>query len=105
MGNCLTTVYENHVSLRKQASSLAPESIHNLSIRWKKLGVPFYLTPNEFKKAVIQKDDINLNYSKYYETGTEIEVLEFLTELLLLSSGPPGNKMRYLFDLFIFSDE
>jgi hypothetical protein len=78
--------------------------INTLASRWKKLGVPFFLTPNEFKKAIIQKDEINLNYSKYYDTGTEIEVLEFLTELMLLSSGLLREKIRYLYELYIFSE-
>lgn len=73
---------------------MVSEKVAALCYRWKKLGQPETLTPNEFQKALVQSDDINLDYSPFYESGCEIDVSEFLTGLLAACTGNLTDKLK-----------
>jgi serine/threonine protein kinase len=74
-------------------------------MRWKKLRNPEKMTPNEFQKAIIQNDDVKINYKKYYDLGEEIEAIDLLTNLLILSNGNLEDRLKTLFALYCFDEQ
>lgn len=105
MGICLTSLYTAHKNDLMKKHVISSDKINNLCVRWRKLRAPETMTPNEFQKAIIQNDDIKLNYKKFYETGLEIEVIEFLTCLIILSNGKLDERLKTLFSLYCFEDQ
>ncbi|CAG9319478.1 unnamed protein product [Blepharisma stoltei] len=105
MGICLTTLYSAYKNDLMKKHIIPSEKINNLCVRWRKLRAPETMTPNEFQKAIIQNDDIKLNYKKFYDTGLEIEVIEFLTGLIILSNGKLEDRLKTLFSLYCFEDQ
>lgn len=71
---------------------------------WKQLGIPFFMTVKEFQTR-IACDEIRVNYERYSESGNEVEVIEFLTYLLLLCTGKFDLKLQLLFKLYNFEEE
>lgn len=63
-------------------------------MRWKKLKSPETLTPNEFQKAIIQNEDLKLNYKKFYDSGTEIDAIEFLSGMVFGCNGSLEEKLK-----------
>jgi hypothetical protein len=93
MGATLTANYPTHHLHRSLLTRITRDQVDTLAKRWKKLGSPLFLTPNEFQKALVQGDDLKLNYDKFYQTGSEIDVCDFLTQLLILSRGAVSEKL------------
>ena len=63
----------------------------------------------EFHKNVVQ-EEFNMNYDKYLSNGIEIEAIEFLTGLILMSVGPLESKIEgkvylALFEFYKFEEE
>jgi hypothetical protein len=63
-------------------------------MRWKKLKSPETLTPNEFQKAIIQNEDLKLNYKKFYDSGTEIDAIEYLSGMVFGCNGSLEEKLK-----------
>lgn len=89
--------------MRKHNISSDKASI--LCTRWKKLRSPEFMTPNEFQKAIIQNDEIKINYKQYYDSGEEIEAIELLTNLVILSNGKLEERLKTLFHLYCFDEQ
>ena len=51
------------------------------------------MTINEFQKSVSQNEDIHLNYENF-KSENEIEVLGFLTKLIVMSNGNLERKLK-----------
>jgi serine/threonine protein kinase len=85
--------------------SISSDKVNTLCLRWKKLRNPERMTPNEFQKAIIQNEEIQINYKKYYESGEEIESIELLTHLLILSNGKLEDRLKILFSLYCFDEQ
>ena len=98
MGQYLSNIQEDHNRVTKVGSRQHLNSVHcsqvvTLCTRWKALGIPFYMTVNEFTKNIVADDEVYLNFDKYVSSGLEIETLEFLTALLITSTGPMEQKL------------
>ena len=74
-------------------NNISVDKVSTLCSRWKALGIPFVMTINEFQKSVVQSDDIHLNLSNFKSTN-EIEVLGFLTQLIVMSTGNLDKKLQ-----------
>lgn len=105
MGNCLKVIYVNQKSDTLSKHNVSSDKIHALCTRWKKLRNPEKMTPNEFQKAIVQNDDVKINYSKYYDLGEEIEAIDLLTNLLILSNGKLDDRLKTLFHLYCFEEQ
>lgn len=66
---------------------------------------PERMTPNEFQKAIIQNDEVKVNYKKYYDLGEEIESVDLLTNLVILSNGKLEDRLKTLFHLYCFDEQ
>lgn len=98
MGNTLTSLnstHDNvkHVNPRQNINNISIDKVFLLCTRWKALGIPFIMTVNEFQKALVQSEDIHLNFENF-KSSNEIEVLSFLTQLIVLSTGPLDKKLQ-----------
>ena len=105
MGNCLDVLYPELKADTMRKHAISSEKASALCMRWKKLRSPEHMTPNEFQKAIIQSDDIKINYKQYYDTGEEIEAIELLTNLVILSSGKLEERIKTLFHLYCFDEQ
>lgn len=105
MGNCLDVHYPNMKSDNLSKHNVSLEKIHTLCMRWKKLRNPEKMTPNEFQKAIIQNDEVKVNYKKYYDLGEEIDSIDLLTNLLILSNGKLEDRLKTLFQLYCFDEQ
>mmetsp|Transcript_26594 Transcript_26594/g.47773 ORF Transcript_26594/g.47773 Transcript_26594/m.47773 type:complete len:850 (+) Transcript_26594:141-2690(+) len=68
------------------------------------MGIPFFMTVKEFQARIVE-DEFRINYERYSESGNEVEVIEFLTYLLLLCTGKFEMKLQLLYKLYQFEDE
>lgn len=103
-------MHREHLSIKnvpftQQLNSVLCEEVRKLCRRWKSLGIPFFMSPGEFNKNMVLSDEVHLNYGKFSLSGSEIEVLEFLTGLVLMSIGPLEEKLSVLYELFQFEYE
>ena len=105
MGNCLDVLYPELKADTMRKHAISSEKASALCMRWKKLRSPEHMTPNEFQKAIIQSNDIKINYKQYYDTGEEIEAIELLTNLVILSSGKLEERIKTLFHLYCFDEQ
>lgn len=101
MGQTLQSLKARHddvkgVSFKQNINILPIEKVTILCQRWKDLGIPFIMTINEFQKSVVQTEDIHLNYENFKATN-EIEVLGFLTKLIVMSNGCLEKKFKCTF--------
>lgn len=88
MGQALSSMHANRMKIRKHLNVLHCDAVRVLARRWKEAGIPFFLSIKEFSKIIVKDDDIHINYAKYAEAGSDIEVVEFLTSLIITSTGP-----------------
>lgn len=110
MGQSLTSMHSTHIKIRTHLNVLSCDSVRLLGTRWKEAGIPFFLSIKEFQKMIVKDEEIHLNYGKYAESGNDIEVIEFITSLLIMSTGHIELKIRCkiyldLFELYQFEDE
>lgn len=105
MGNCLEILYPAFKSDLMRKHNFSSDKVHTLCMRWKKLRNPERMTPNEFQKAIIQNDEIKINYKKYYDSGEEIEAIDLLTNLVILSNGKLDERLKTLFHLYCFDEQ
>jgi hypothetical protein len=98
MGQILDALNQSHQDVKKvkniQNINILPiEKVIVLCERWKELGIPFLMTINEFQKTVVMSEDLHLNYENY-KSANEIEVLGFLTKLIVMSTGNLDKKLH-----------
>jgi hypothetical protein len=99
MGNCLESLYDSLVSQRtvpttQKVTILNCSEVRTLCERWKEIDIPFFMSVNEFKKSLIRTDPLHIDFSKATASTGEIEVIEFLTSLLILSIGGLPQKLE-----------
>jgi hypothetical protein len=109
MGECVSSLYyahqqARHVSPNQRSNIFTLSEVDSLVNNWKALGIPFFMTVKEFQTRIVC-DDIRLNYERHSESGNEVEVIEFLTYLLLLCTGSFDSKLQLLFKLYKFEEE
>jgi hypothetical protein len=97
MGQSLDTINSNHSKVKtvnhmQNMNILTIEKVNILCKNWKDLGIPFIMSINEFQKSVVQSEDIHINYERY--KSSEIEVLGFLTKLIVVSNGSLEKKLK-----------
>ena len=105
MGNSLSVLYGTHKEDKLKKHVIPVEEVSTLCMRWRKLRSPETMTPNEFQKAIVQNKKVKLNYKKFYDSGSEIQVIEFLTGLIILSSGSLEDRLKCLFKLYCVEDQ
>ena len=68
--------------------------VRTLCERWKEIDIPFFMSVNEFKKSLVRNETLHIDFSKATALTGEIEVIEFLTSLLILSIGSLTQKLE-----------
>ena len=76
--------------------------VEKILSRWRALGKPLYIVPIDFRDKIMfdLQRVLRLDFLKWLSNGLEIDILELVPILIILSSSPIDWRLRNLYDIF-----
>ena len=70
--------------------------------RWRALGKPLYIVPIDFRDKIMfdLQRVLKLDFLKWLSNGLEIDILELVPILIILSNSPIDWRLRSIYDIF-----